>query len=146
MKVKKLLSAAVAVVAVGSLALTGCSTPKTAISVGDKDYSTGEYLAYMYNAYSRMAQYYAYSGYSGDQLWSQTLPYGEGDDQVNLEFAEYLKKTAQDAIIREAALETLMKKYDVSISEDDLKQMDSDLSSLKTDQFIAYGFNNEHFK
>ena len=57
MKVKKLLSAAVAVVAVGSLALTGCSTPKTAISVGVKDLRTGEYMAYMYIAYSRLAQY-----------------------------------------------------------------------------------------
>lgn len=146
MKLKKILSTAVAVMAAGSLALTGCSTPKTAMTVDGKDYSTGEYLAYIYQIYSQVAQYYAYSGYSGDQLWEQTMPYGEGDDQVQLEFAEYLKKSAQDSIIREKALENIMKKYDISISEDDLKQMDEDLKSLQEDNFLEIGFNNEHFK
>lgn len=150
MKFKKVLCAASAAVMLATVGLSGCSTPSVAMTVDGKDYATGEYLAYLYNAYtqvySQQLYYYASAGYTEDQLWALTLPYGEGDDKVDLELNEYIKKLTQDTIIRQKALENMMKKYDVSISEEDLKDMDTQLKDLNEDNILAMGFNAEHYK
>lgn len=150
MKFKKVLCAASAAVMLATVGLSGCSTPRVAMTVDGKDYTTGEYLAYLYNAYtqvySQQLYYYASAGYTEDQIWALTLPYGEGDDKVDLELPEYLKKVAQDTMIRQKALENMMEKYDVSVSEDDLKDMDEQLKGLTDDSVIKMGFNAEHYK
>ena len=151
MKLKKILCVAMAAVMLGAFCLSGCSTPRVAMTVDGKEYTTGEYLAYLYNAYlqvySQQLYYYASSGsYTEDQIWEMTFPYGEGDDEVELELAEYLKKTAQDTIVRQKALENMMEKYDISISDEDKAEMEKQLDGLTDDSVLPMGFNAEHYR
>lgn len=147
---KKILCAVLAVVMLATFCLTGCSTPRVAMTVDDKEYSTGEYLAYLYSAYSQMyytdLYYYSYYGYTEDQIWEMTFPYGEEDEEVELELAEYLKKLAQDSMIRQKALEDMMEKYGVTISEEDLADMETQLEGMTDSDVLPMGFNMEHYR
>ena len=98
---KRIACAAVAACFAFSLTLTGCSTPEYAMTVDGRQYTTGEYLAYLYNVYYTMAQNMAmYQAYGMDP-WAQTVPYGEGDAAEYISTAEFIKRTAQDSIIRQ---------------------------------------------
>lgn len=44
-------------------AAAGCSTPAVAMTVGNDTYSTGDYLAYLYNTYSQVYQNYNFALY-----------------------------------------------------------------------------------
>lgn len=52
LKLKRLACAALAAVMLTSaVSLSGCSTPEIAMTVDGTEYSTGVYLAYLYNTY-----------------------------------------------------------------------------------------------
>ena len=92
LKLKKVAGAVLAAAVLGStLLFAGCSTPKDAMTVDGKTYSTGEYLAYMYNVYYSMAQQMQMYAMYGMDPWAQELTYGEGDDAVKLSTSEYIK-------------------------------------------------------
>ncbi len=144
-KIKSMACAVVAACFAFSMTLAGCSTPEYAMTVDGQQYTTGEYLAYLYNVYYSMAQNMAMYQMYGMDPWAQTVPYGEGDDAENLSTAEFIKRTAQDTIIRQKALENLLKEKNVPLDEEKLAEVEKTLKDLKTDAYIAYGFNNESF-
>lgn len=146
LKLKKAVSVAMAAAVLGgTLLFAGCSTPKDAMTVDGRTYSTGEYLAYMYNVYYSMAQQMQMYAMYGMDPWAQELTYGEGDDEVKLSTSEYIKKVAQDSIIRQKALENMMAEKGIEWDEEKLNELNESLEDLKNDAFIALGFNNESY-
>ena len=142
---KRIACAAVAACFAFSLTLTGCSTPEYAMTVDGRQYTTGEYLAYLYNVYYSMAQNMAmYQAYGMDP-WAQTVPYGEGDAAENISTAEFIKRTAQDSIIRQKAIENLLEQKNIPLDAEKLAEVEETLAELGSNAYIAYGFNNESF-
>lgn len=154
MKIKRVLSFAVAlVVAVSCLLCAGCSTPSIAMKVDDKEYTMGDYLAYMYNVISTDNQitnqlYMLYYGY-GESMDKWELSYGEpaeGEKEApKLSFNKYVEQMTKDQIIRQKAVEELLKKYELKWDDEQVKTVEEDLKEIKPDQFIALGFNNDRF-
>lgn len=128
------------------LTVVGCSTPKVAMTVDGKDYSTGEYLAYLYNnyvtLYNNSLYYYEYYG---QDIWSQTFTYGEGDDAEQLGLADYLIASTKDTIIRQKAVENMLEEYKLSLSKEDEKDLKEQLASVSESNIIGYGFNKESY-
>ena len=108
LKLKRLACAALAAVMLTSaVSLSGCSTPEIAMTVDGTEYSTGVYLAYLYNTYFSLFYQGSYPlyyyTYQGKDPWAQKLPYG--DDKTEMSVSDYIKLTTQDTIIRQKALE-----------------------------------------
>ena len=147
---KKIVSGALAVLLMMSLFLTaGCSTPKVAITVNDKDITMGEYLAYLYEAwysvyYGGTTPLYYYEMY-GTDVWELDYNYGEGDDKEKLDLEDYLRQTAKDMAIRQVALEELMAKYDIKWDAEKEKEVDESLAKMKDSDVIEYGFNKASY-
>ena len=142
---KRIACAAVAACFAFSLTLTGCSPPEYPMTVDGRQYTTGEYLAYLYNVYYSMAQNMAmYQAYGMDP-WAQTVPYGEGDAAENISTAEFIKRTAQDSIIRQKAIENLLEQKNIPLDAEKLAEVEETLAELGSNAYIAYGFNNESF-
>ncbi|MBQ1950282.1 MAG: hypothetical protein II363_01605 [Clostridia bacterium] len=153
--VKRTFVAVLAVALSAALLLSGCSAPKliiggisrTAGTIGEEKVATGEYLAYLYNSfysmyYSQGLYQYAQYGYDA---WGQEYTYGEGDDEQKVDLAEYIKLTAKDNLVRQAALRQLLKKYNIEWNADKLKETEEQLASLGKDAYLALGINDEHF-
>lgn len=142
---KRIACAAVAACFAFSLTLTGCSTPEYAMTVDGRQYTTGEYLAYLYNVYYSMAQNMAMYRMYGMDPWAQTVPYGEGDSAENISTAEFIKRTAQDTIIRQKAIENLLDQKKISLDAEKLAEVEKTLADIPSNAYLAYGFNNESF-
>ncbi len=135
------------VMTVSLLFMTACSTPAVAMTVDGKDYTTGEYLANLYmNFYNVYYQggLYQYASYGMDP-WTQSFPYGEGDDAQDLALADYLVAMTKDSIVRQKAVENLMAKYGISVPEEEMKQFTEEMATYKESEMLAYGFNKEHY-
>ena len=96
LKLKRLACAALsAVMLLTAAATAGCSTPKVAMTVDGTEYSSGDYLAYLYMVYYNVF-YNGYKGntplfyyaYSQQDPWDVELTYGEGDAAVSLKAAD----------------------------------------------------------
>lgn len=134
-----------------SLFCTGCSTPKTAITVDGENFTTGEYLAYLYNAfyqvYYNQGMYYydsqAAAGTTGMNydVWNEEYTYEEN----TYDLRGYVKAIAKDSIIRGVALDRLMKDHQIALTEENEKSLKEYLDSMPQDAFIDYGFNNDSF-
>ncbi len=129
--------------AVSCLLFGGCSTPSIALQVDDKVYTMGDYLAYMYNTMSADQQISTYLYYYGTEALSEKVPYGEEEKEITL--SEYIKRTTQDVMIRQKAIEDLLKTYDIAWNEEDLKKINEDISKMKPDTFLSLGFNNDRY-
>lgn len=131
-----------------SLLTAGCSTPRVAATVGNKEYSTADYLAYLYNAYQTTFYYnqLSYYSYYGMDPWGQELTYGEGDKAEKVSVEEYITRLTKDTMIRQKALEDLMAKYNISISKDDLDSLAKYMESVSADTLIPMGFNKETYE
>ena len=77
--------------------------------------------------------------------WAQTVPYGEGDAAENISTAEFIKRTAQDSIIRQKAIENLLEQKNIPLDAEKLAEVEETLAELGSNAYIAYGFNNESF-
>jgi hypothetical protein len=125
------------------LSFAGCSTPKVAITVDGREYPTGEYLAYLLdafqNAYYNGGLYY-YAQY-GD-IWEQKMTHNEKEVKLD----EYLKLQTVDTIIRQKALENLMAKEGVKpsakLTEDAQKMVDEADEAV----LLSYGVNKQHYE
>lgn len=144
MNIKRILCTALAVtLAVSCLLCGGCSTPSVAMQVNDKVYEMGDYLAYMYGTMYTDSTSYMYLYYYGEDALSQKVTYGEDAKEVTL--SEYIVKTAQDNMIRQKAIEDLMKKYQIEWDKDELKKLEEEIKKLSADQFLPFGFTNERY-
>ena len=144
-KIKSMACAVIAACFAFSMTLTGCSTPEYAMTVDGKSYTTGEYLAYLYNVYYALAQNMAMYQMYGMDPWEQTIPYGEGDDAEQLSTAEYIKRTAQDTIIRQKALENLLDQKNIPLDEDMLAEVEEILDGIEPNAYLPYGISDESF-
>lgn len=125
------------------LLFSGCSTPSVAMQVGDKVYTMGDYLAYMYGTIYSDQTAYLYLYYYGEDALSQTVTYGKDAEEMKL--SKYIVKTTQDNMIRQKALEELLESYNLEWDAEELKIAEEDIAELKADQFLALGFNNERY-
>ena len=167
---KRVLGATLALVL--AVFAVGCSTPAVAMTVGDSEYSTAEYLAYLYQNASQIYQYYSYFG-DVSTMWDQTMPYENpydlsDDDETSevsesettttatgsavtlkedgLPIADYIKEATKDQIIYLSALKALMDDNKLSISEEDLAAADSALASYSEADLVEKGFSLESFR
>lgn len=133
-----------------ALLMTGCSTPKVAMTVDGDDYTTGEYLAYLYNTFYQVymqgsassTPLYYYEMYSTDtDVWGQEYTF---EDQ-KYDLAGYIKALAQNAVVRQVAVKRMMTELGVSLSEEDQKALADELAKMENDAFIELGFNNESY-
>ena len=132
------------VILAASLMASGCSTPKVAMTVDGTDYSTGEYLAFLYNSF--YSQYvgrslYYYDMYtSGYDVWGQKYTYN--DKEYGL--ADLIKEQAKDSVKRAVAVDRLMKEQGVTFTEEDEKEIAAAVESYPKDG-LDYGFSKESF-
>jgi hypothetical protein len=149
-KVKRIFCTALAVVMMlSALLLSGCSTTGTAVTVGDTSYSTGEYLAYLYNAFYQIYyQNYLYYYAQSTDVWEQTYPYGEGDDAPKLKLADWIRESAKDTMLRQVAVSMKLKEYGLDLTEEQQKTLADDLASISSSQYEAFlklGFNKDSY-
>ena len=143
MKLKRMLSIALgAALLISCLLMGGCSTPANALEVDGKVYTTGDYLAYVYNTVNTDYTAYMYLYYYGADALSQTVSYDE-DTEMTLE--EYILQTAQDTMIRQKVLEDMLAENNLEWNAEELADLEENLKTLKTDAFISMGFNNERY-
>ncbi len=140
---KKLLALAVAAVMLLSFAACG-STPKIAMTVDGKEYPTGEYLAYMVEAFQQVyvnGGLYYYEQQNVD-VWAQEYTYGE--KKVTLE--EYIKKMTVDTIIRQKALENMMAQAGVTPTEDSTKNVQEMVKNASESALLSYGVSLQSYE
>lgn len=130
----------------GALLVSGCSTPRVAMTVDGTEYTTGEYLAFLYNSF--YGQYvnnslYYYDLYMGDSydVWGQVYSYNDGE----YDLAGLMKEQAKDSVKRAVAVERLMKENGITFSEEDQKTVEEGLANMPKDAYLSYGFNNESY-
>lgn len=171
MKVMK-RAIALALTLVLAVAVVGCSTPAVAMSVGGYEYSTAEYLAYLYQNANQIYSYYSYFG-DVSTIWEQKMPYenpydlsdddetsetsvvettttatGSGvqveDEGILIE--DYLKQATQDQLIYFSALKALFDENKMAISEEDLAEADSALASQDEKTLLEKGFSLDSYR
>ena len=116
-KLKRVLCGTLSALMLVSMPLiSGCSTPEIAMTVDGREFTTGEYLAYLLHTFQQMDRSYYLSYYAaqGVDIWSQTFTYGEGDDAQKLKLSDYIKQVAQDTIIRQIVLKREMEANNLS--------------------------------
>ncbi|MBE6757918.1 MAG: hypothetical protein E7552_05145 [Ruminococcaceae bacterium] len=133
-----------------ALLMTGCSTPKVAITVDGDDYTTGEYLAYLYNTFYQVymqgsggaTPLYYYEMYSTDtDVWGQEYTHKE----KKYDLAGYIKALTEESVVRQVAVKRMMAELGVSLNEEDKKALAEELAAMENDAFIDLGFNNESY-
>lgn len=147
-KLKRVLCGTLSALMLVSMPLiSGCSTPEIAMTVDGREFTTGEYLAYLLHTFQQMDRSYYLSYYAaqGVDIWSQTFTYGEGDDAQKLKLSDYIKQVAQDTIIRQIVLKREMEANNLSPREEDREVMKEDTAGLTNDILLAYGINKEHY-
>lgn len=148
----KRILAAVCAVVVLVLCCAGCSTPANAMTVDGYEVSTGEYLANLYNmfyqAYYNGGLYYTayYNQYTAEQVWAMEQTYGEGDTALTLTLDDYIKQITKDSLIRQQAVKSLMKEYEISLSDEDKKEIDEQMKSYDEGSFLEFGFNAANYE
>lgn len=141
------------VVLCSSLLMTGCSTPKVAMTVDGEDYTTGQYLAYLYNTFygvymdsssTGMPLYY-YEMYNTDtDVWAGPYTY----ENQSYDLAGYISALAQDSVVRQVAVKRMMAEHGITLKAnrpDAYAALQEEIAGLKKDAFIELGFNNESY-
>ena len=152
--IKRILGAALAMVMLLSVLLTGCSVPKiaynkipdTAATYGDNQTLTsGEYLAYLYLEFENMYYnqgLYQYEYYGMDP-WAQSFPYGESEEKLAL--SDYIIRATQDNIKRQIVLSQMLKDNGLKWFAEDEKDVDDSLKNMEADAYLPLGFNNDSY-
>ncbi len=136
-----------------ALLMTGCSTPKVAMTVDGEEYTTGQYLAYLYNTFYNVymstsvssTPLYYYELYSTDtDVWAGPYTY-EGQ---SYDLAGYISALAQDSVVRQVAVKRMMAEHGITLQAnrpEQYKALQDELTAMKKDTFIELGFNNESY-
>ncbi len=142
---RALRSALALLLALSCLLVAGCSTPKIAMEVGGKVYEMGDYLAYAFGTAQTDTNASIYLYYYGKQALSMDFVYGEGDDQQDVSLKEYLILSTRDMMVRQKALEDMLAENGLKWDADLEKDANEALKSLKADQYLPLGFNNDRY-
>ena len=127
----------------------GCSTPAVAMTVDGVEYSTGEYLANLYNTFYSIYQgsyLYLYESYGMGDPWERQFDYTAGSTTAKMDTATYMKQMAQDNIIRQRAVQKLMEQYGAKLSDEDLKAIEEAMANISESQVLQLGFNKENYR
>ncbi len=136
-----------------ALLMTGCSTPKIAMTVDGEEYTTGQYLAFLYNTFysvymdtaaSSVPLYYYEMYNTGTDVWAGPYTY-EGQ---SYDLSGYISALAQDSVVRQVAVKRMMTEHGITLQgnrPDGYKALQEELAALKKDAFIELGFNNESY-
>lgn len=146
--IRKITAALLAVMMMATMLLSGCSTPDVAMTVDGKEYTTGQYLAALYDTFNYMFYQnglYQYSSYGMDP-WEQSFGYGEEGAEVEMKLADFIVAMTKDGIIRQTAVEKLMEKYGVSVSEEDLAEVEKNLADVSESEMLQFGFSKASYK
>lgn len=159
-KTKQRLAALLTALTMG-LSLAGCSgddTPSSSktdkpafenvdrsavvMTVNGDDITVGDYLPYLYNSLDSVlssdgAQLYS----SADDLFSLLVEYRGKEYPVD----EYVHQLAQDSIRSAYVIRSLMKEYDVKLSDEQEKELADSTSSLDAEQAKLLGFTLESY-
>ena len=148
LKLKRAACAALsALLLVSTTALSGCSTPKVAMTVDGQEIETGLYLAYLYNTFYQLYYgqgMYQYAAYM--DVWAQEFTYGEGDNAEKLKLAEYIKRQTQDSIVRQIVLKKMIGEYSAKTRDEDIKELEEQLKSVRNYDVNQFGFNKAHYE
>lgn len=138
-----------------TMLLTGCKivlpgTPDVAITYGDgATISTGEYLAYLYMNFEQVySQYGSYVQYNIDPWTSEycQIPYDQADGTtVKLDMETYIVRATEDAIKQNIVTEKLMKDNNISLIEEDVKEIDKEIASMPEGAYLAAGISDANF-
>lgn len=140
-----------------AMLLTGCAMPKitlpgtpaVAATYGDgQTISTGEYLAYLYLNFEQVYSNYAYYAQSMD-VWndpSMQLPYDTAEGEtVKLGMEEYIVRITEDTIKQNIVTEQLMKDNNITLIEDEAKEIDEDLAEMPEGAYLPVGISNANY-
>lgn len=133
--------------------LAGCSmpkltiggTPKTVGTIGDWEITSGEYLAYMYLAFTEayfQQGLYQYAQ-NGMDAWAQDLTYGEGDDAQKIKLEEFIRLSARQNLLTQAAIRQLMKENDIEWDKDKVKELEDSFASMNEEEFLSVGIGRD---
>ena len=147
---KRMASLLLAVTLAVAVLLSGCSTPAVAAVIDGEEFSSGDYLAYLYSAYeftlTNDSNIY-YAAYMGQDIWNLTYKYGEEEDnQITMKLGDYLVQMTQDSMVRVAAVKNLMDEYKLVVDAEKLKELNDQIDSLTEADLIKMGFNRETFR
>ena len=136
--------------AVAVLLSAGCSTPAVAATIDGEEFSSGDYLAYLYSAYEYTLtndyNVYYTAMYGGD-IWNLTYKYGEEEDnQITMKLGDYLVQMTQDTMVRVVAVERLRKQYNLVLDAEKLKEVNDSVDDVDEANLLALGFNRETFR
>lgn len=138
-----------ALLMLGMLLASGCSTPKYAVTIDGRQYETGEYLAYLYLAYDQSmqeAQYYVSTqNLEVSDVWLLMMPYDDGGTTVSLEMEVYIQRLAKDMMIRQRAVENKMAEYGITPEQEQLDELNAALAQYSEQGLLSLGFNKAHF-
>ena len=146
--IRKLTAALLAVMMMATMLLSGCSTPDVAMTVDGKEYTTGQYLAALYSNFSYMYYdngLYQYASYGMDP-WEQSFGYGEEGAEVEMQLADFIIAMTKDSIIRQTAVENLMEKYGISVSDEEVAEIENELAGVSESEMLQYGFSKASYK
>lgn len=143
MKPTRILSIALAaILLISCLLMGGCSTPDNAMEVDGKVYTTGDYLAYVYNTLNTDYTAYMYLYYYGADALDEEVSY---DEDTKMSLREYIRQMAQDTMIRQKVLEDMLAEHKIDWDAEDKKELEDSLKELKADAFLPLGFNNDRY-
>ncbi len=136
--------------------LTGCSVPKLTLggtpknvgTLSGREVPTGEYMAYLYAAFMDVyftQGLYQYAQYGLD-VWAQEVTYGTGDDAQKVTYDEYLRLVARDYMIQQEALLQLLDKYELTYSDEDLKEFEESFQSMSEEETLAVGISLDNMR
>ena len=142
---KRIACAAVAACFAFSLTLTGCSTPEYAMTVDGGNIPPANTLPTCTMSIIPWRKTWLCIRRTAWTHGRRPSPYGEGDAAENISTAEFIKRTAQDSIIRQKAIENLLEQKNIPLDAEKLAEVEETLAELGSNAYIAYGFNNESF-
>ena len=123
------------------------------MTVDGEEYTTGQYLAYLYNTFSRVymdtsgssTPLYYYELYSsGTDVWAGPYTY----ENQSYDLSGYISALAQDSVVRQVAVKRMMAEHGITLQgnrPDGYKALQEEIAALSKNNFIDLGFNNESY-
>jgi len=130
-----------AVLILSVLLMSGCSTSKHAGTVNGEKITTGEYLAFLYYSFMLVDNQYYLSYYGTENMWAQSIPYGDGEDVITLPADEYVVRNTRDIIARQIAVEAMMTEYGITVPQESIDEFETSIANMPENDILRMGIN-----